>query len=85
MAEDTGSWIAYDPATKQIKKRFKTHTAGKSYAKVHNLGFASSEYYFDNVKGQEAVAESTNYWTKLQDERNTKLNTLVNELKEITK
>ena len=85
MAEDTGSWIVYDPETKQIKKRFKTHTAGKSYAKTHGLGFASSEYYFDRVKGQEAVAESTNYWTKLQDERNTKLNTLVNELKEITK
>ena len=85
MAEDTGSWIVYDPETKQIKKRFKTHTAGKSYAQTHKLGFASSEYYFDRVKGQEAVAESTNYWTKLQNERNTKLNTLVNELKEITK
>jgi len=56
MAEDTGSWIVYDPETKQIKKRFKTHTAGKSYAKVHGLGFASSEYYFDNVK-EKAVAE----------------------------
>jgi hypothetical protein len=48
--EDTGSWIVYDPETKQIKKRFKTHTAGKSYAKTHSLGFASSEYYFDNIK-----------------------------------
>ena len=85
VAEDTGSWIVYDPETRQIKKRFKTHTAGKSYAQTHKLGFASSEYYFDRVKGQEAVAESTNYWTKLQNERNTKLNTLVNELKEITK
>ena len=55
VAEDQGSWIVYDPETKQIKKRFKTHTAGKSYAKVHNLGFASSEYYFDNVKGKEVV------------------------------
>jgi hypothetical protein len=52
-----GSWIVYDPETKQIKKRFKTHTAGKSYAKVHGLGFASSEFYFDRVKGKE-VAES---------------------------
>ena len=133
VAEDTGSWIVYDPATKQIKKRFKTHTAGKSYAQTHGLGFASSEYYFDRVKGQEAVAEaetdfskrrqrerdvdagkpvrrqaknpqtdyarkrakekrdlerfgeSTNYWTKLQDKRNTKLNSLVNELKESVK
>ena len=50
VAEDTGSWIVYDPETKQIKKRFKTHTAGKSYAKTHGLGFASSEYYFDNIK-----------------------------------
>ena len=51
------SWIVYDPASKQIKKRFKTHTAGKSYAKVHGLGFASSEYYFDNVKDQQSMAE----------------------------
>ena len=29
--------------------------------------------------------ESTNYWTKLQNERNTKLNSLVNELKESIK
>jgi hypothetical protein len=57
VLEDAGSWIVYDPETKQIKKRFKTHTAGKSYAKVHNLGFASSEYYFDKVKDQSAVAE----------------------------
>ena len=132
MAEDTGSWIVYDPETKQIKKRFKTHTAGKSYAKTHGLGFASSEFYFDRVKGQEAVAEAetdyskrrqrerdvdagkpvakprqskqtdyqkrraqqkremelgenTNYWAKLQNERNTKLNSLVNELKESLK
>ena len=57
VAEDTGSWIVYDPKTKQIKKRFKTHTAGKSYAQTHKLGFASSEYYFDRVK-EKAVAES---------------------------
>ena len=50
VKEAEGSWIVYDPETKQIKKRFKTHTAGKSYAKAHNLGFASSEYYFDNIK-----------------------------------
>ena len=50
VAEDTGSWIVYDPETKQIKKRFKTHTAGKSYAQTHGLGFASSEHYFDRVK-----------------------------------
>jgi len=56
VTEDTGSWIVYDPETRQIKKRFKTHTAGKSYAKVHGLGFASSEYYFDNIK-EKAVAE----------------------------
>jgi len=54
--EDYGSWIVYDPETKQIKKRFKTHTAGKSYAKTHGLGFASSEYYFDTIK-QQVTAE----------------------------
>ena len=57
VAEDAGSWIVYDPETRQIKKRFKTHTAGKSYAKVHNLGFASSEYYFDRVKDNKEVAD----------------------------
>ena len=56
VTEDTGSWIVYDPKTRQIKKRFKTHTAGKSYAQTHGLGFASSEYYFDRVK-EKAVAE----------------------------
>jgi hypothetical protein len=33
----------------------------------------------------EQFGESTNYWTRLQAERNTKLNTLVNELKESIK
>ena len=58
VKEAEGSWIVYDPETKQIKKRFKTHTAGKSYAQTHKLGFASSEYYFDNVKGQQSVTET---------------------------
>jgi hypothetical protein len=58
--EDTGSWIVYDPETKQIKKRFKTHTAGKSYAQTHNLGFASSEYYFDNIKERELTETALN-------------------------
>ena len=57
LDEDTGSWIVYDPETRQIKKRFKTHTAGKSYAKTHGLGFASSEFYFDRVKDNKEVAE----------------------------
>ena len=69
VAEDTGSWIVYDPETRQIKKRFKTHTAGKSYAQTHKLGFASSEYYFDRVK-EKAVAESkTDYQKRRQRER----------------
>jgi hypothetical protein len=67
--EDTGSWIVYDPETKQIKKRFKTHTAGKSYARAHGLGFASSEYYFDNIK--QGVAENDDYddgeWEDIPD------------------
>jgi hypothetical protein len=58
VAEDTGSWIVYDPETKQIRKRFKTHTAGKSYANTHGLGFASSEFYFDRVKDNKEVAET---------------------------
>ena len=69
VTEDTGSWIVYDPETKQIKKRFKTYTAGKSYAKTHGLGFASSEYYFDRVK-EKAVAEAqTDYQKRRQRER----------------
>ena len=66
LEEDTGSWIVYDPETKQIKRRFKTHTAGKSYAQTHGLGFASSEYYFDQVK-EKTVAENDDWddgeWT----------------------
>jgi len=61
VTEDIGSWIVYDPKTKQIKKRFKTHTAGKSYARTHGLGFASSEFYFDRVKDK-GVAEGSNPW-----------------------
>jgi hypothetical protein len=67
--EDTGSWIVYDPETKQIKKRFKTHTAGKSYARTHGLGFASSEFYFDRVKDNKEVAEGamSNLHAELSD------------------
>ena len=72
--EDTGSWIVYDPETKQIKKRFKTHTAGKSYANAHGLGFASSEYYFDRVK-EKTVAENDDWddgdWQDIPDTRAT--------------
>ena len=57
-----GSWIVYNPETKQIVKRFKTHTAGKSYAKTHDLGFASSEFYFDNVKSKEVADEASMAW-----------------------
>ena len=67
--EDTGSWIVYDPETKQIRKRFKTHTAGKSYAKTHGLGFASSEYYFDNVKEKSVAETQTDYQKHRQRER----------------
>jgi transcription elongation factor Elf1 len=66
IAEDYGSWIVYDPETKQIKKRFKTHTAGKSYARTHGLGFASSEYYFDNVKQQAVEEAQTDYQKRRQ-------------------
>jgi hypothetical protein len=69
LAEDTGSWIVYDPETKQIKKRFKTHTAGKSYAKVHGLEFASSEYYFDNVKEKSVAEAETDFSKRRQRER----------------
>jgi hypothetical protein len=69
IAEDTGSWIVYDPETKQIKKRFKTHTAGKSYARAHGLGFASSSYYFDNIKEKTVAEVATDYSKRRQRER----------------
>jgi hypothetical protein len=67
--EDTGSWIVYDLETKQIKKRFKTHTAGKSYANTHGLGFASSEYYFDTVKEKAMAEAQTDYQKRRARER----------------
>jgi len=74
VKEAEGSWIVYDPETKQIKKRFKTHTAGKSYAQTHGLGFASSEYYFDRVK-EKTVAENDDWddgdWQDIPDTRAT--------------
>lgn len=39
----------------------------------------------NNCVPNESLAESTNYWTKLQNEKNTRLNTLVNELSEAIK
>jgi len=69
VTEDTGSWIVYDPETKQIKKRFKTHTAGKSYAQTHKLGFASSEYYFDNIKTAVTAEGMTDFQKRRQRER----------------
>jgi hypothetical protein len=69
VAEDTGSWIVYDPETKQIRKRFKTHTAGKSYAQTHKLEFASSEYYFDSIKEKTVAESKTDYQKRRQRER----------------
>ena len=69
LTEDTGSWIVYDPETKQIKKRFKTHTAGKSYAQTHGLEFASSEFYFDRVKEPSVAEAETDYSKRRQRER----------------
>ena len=36
----------------------------------------------EKKRKEKGVAESTNYWTRLQNERNTKIASLVNELKE---
>ena len=69
VKEAEGSWIVYDPETKQIKKRFKTHTAGKSYAQTHGLGFASSEFYFDRVKEPSVAEAETDYSKRRQRER----------------
>jgi hypothetical protein len=46
------------------------------YKDKHGLTFNEAQ---DMAEG---VTEGTNYWTKLQDARNKKINSLVNELKE---
>jgi hypothetical protein len=39
----------YDPKTKTVKKKFRTHKGAKQYAEANGLKVASAEYYHDSV------------------------------------
>ena len=67
------------------RQRDRDVDAGKPVAKQRQSKMTDYQKRRAQQKKEMELGESTNYWTKLQNERNTKLNTLVNELKEITK
>jgi hypothetical protein len=52
-------FYVYDPKTKTVKKKFRTHKGAKQYAEANGLKVASAEYYHDSVsKGVEEGWES---------------------------
>jgi hypothetical protein len=52
-------FYVYDPKTKTVKKKFRTHKGAKQYAEANGLAVASAEYYHDSVsKGVEEGWES---------------------------
>jgi hypothetical protein len=57
----------------------------KSINCSHPKGFSQKAHCAGKRKHNESVSESNNYWSKLQAERNTKLNTLVNKLSDSIK
>ena len=42
-------FYVYDPETKVVKKKFRTHRGAKQYAEANGLKVASAEYYHDTV------------------------------------
>ena len=42
-------FYVYDPKTKAVKKKFRTHRGAKQYAEANGLKVASAEYYHDTV------------------------------------
>jgi hypothetical protein len=42
-------FYVYDPETKTVKKKFRTHRGAKQYAEANGLAVASAEYYHDSV------------------------------------
>jgi hypothetical protein len=42
-------FYVYDPKTKTVKKKFRTHKGAKQYAEANGLKVASAEYYHDTV------------------------------------
>ena len=56
-------FYVYDPKTKAVKKKFRTHRGAKQYAEANGLKVASAEYYHDSVskevdEGMEEFAKS---------------------------
>lgn len=53
VAEARTTWnndfYVYDPKTKTVKKKFRTHKGAKQYAEANGLAVASAEYYHDTV------------------------------------
>ena len=69
-------------AHQDMKKVTGQNDVEESTAKLRAKGLATRRDRFKSLR-KESIKES--YWTKLQNERNTKLNSLVNELKESVK
>ena len=70
-------------AKKEELDEIKQRLDAKCWAGKHKEGTKiKGGVRVNNCVPTESVEESTNYWTKLQNERNTKLASLVNELKE---
>jgi hypothetical protein len=42
-------FYVYDPKTKTVKKKFRTHKGAKQYAEANGLAVASAEYYHDSI------------------------------------
>jgi hypothetical protein len=77
------SWTAKDLAqgvAEEWSQKYK-----KSINCSHPKGFSQKAHCAGKRKHNENVEESINYWTRLQAERNTKLNTLVNKLSDSIK
>jgi hypothetical protein len=57
-------FYVYDPETKAVKKKFRTHRGAKQYAEANGLKVASAEYYHDSVSKE--VAEGMEEFAKAQ-------------------
>lgn len=68
VAEARTTWnndfYVYDPKTKAVKKKFRTHKGAKQYAEANGLKVASAEYYHDSVNKE--VAEGMEEFAKSQ-------------------
>ena len=67
------------------RQRERDVDAGKPVAKQRTSKMTDYQKRRAQQKREMELGENTNYWTRLQNERSTKLNSLVNELKESIK